>query len=52
MGDEFENQLQRIEKTVTELLAAVRTFHDDRFARPAGAADINQRLRRFLEEKK
>jgi hypothetical protein len=55
MGDELENQLQRIENAVAELLAMLRTLHndrhDDRLARPAGAAGINQRLRRFLEQK-
>jgi hypothetical protein len=51
MGEELENQLQSIENTVADLLKAVRTLLDDRSPRPAGAADVNQRLRRFLEDK-
>jgi hypothetical protein len=38
MGDELENQMHRIENTVAELLAVLRTLLDDRPARPAGAA--------------
>jgi hypothetical protein len=51
MGDELENQMQYVENMVAELLAAVRTLCDDRAARPTGAADVNQRLRRFLADK-
>ena len=53
MADEFEGQLARIEGTVAEIVAAVQRLRDNRAA--AGettVADLNQRLKRFLERKK
>ncbi|QWG15146.1 hypothetical protein KMZ29_11060 [Bradyrhizobium sediminis] len=51
MAGEFDKQLERIENTVAEIVEAVRKLRDDRAA--AGeAAEVNERLRRFLEQKK
>jgi hypothetical protein len=52
MDGELEKQLARIEKTVAEILDAVKSFHDAQMAGPGDATEINQRLRRFLQEKK
>lgn len=53
MADELEQQLERIEHTVTEIVEAVQKLRDNRAAaREAVAGEINQRLRRFLERKK
>jgi hypothetical protein len=52
MEGEFEKQLARIEKTVAALLEAVRSLHDGQMAGPGHAAEINERLRRFLQQKK
>jgi hypothetical protein len=49
---EFEQQLARIEQTVAEILDAVKSLHDAQMARPGNATEINQRLRRFLQQKK
>ena len=52
MADGFEQQLDRIEHTVAEIVQAVRKLRDDRAAAGEAVADeINQRLRRFLERK-
>jgi hypothetical protein len=48
MHDEFERQLQRIERLAAEILDAVRSLQ----VGPAAAGEINARLRRFLERKK
>jgi hypothetical protein len=48
MQDEFEQQLQRIERLATEILDAVKSL----LAAQAGSGEINARLRRFLERKK
>lgn len=53
MADEFEKQLERIEGTVAEIVEAVRKLRlDQAAASEAVAAEINKRLRRFLERKK
>ena len=53
MADELEQQLERIENTVAEIVGAVQKLRDDRAAAGAAAAgEINRRLRRFLERKK
>ena len=52
MDGEFENQLARLEKMVTEILEAVKNLHDAQMATRADATEINERLRRFLEQKK
>lgn len=52
MDFEFEKQLARIEKTVAEILDAVKRLHDAQMPRPGDATEINARLRRFLEQKK
>ena len=52
MADELEQQLERIEDTVAEIVQAARRLRDDRAAGEAAAGEINQRLRRFLERKK
>ena len=53
MADELEKQLERIENAVAEIIGAVRELRDDRAAAGAvAAAEINRRLRRFLEAKK
>jgi uncharacterized protein (UPF0335 family) len=51
MVSELENQLEQIEKTVAEILDAVRTLYGRAPARGADATVVNERLRRFLEEK-
>jgi hypothetical protein len=51
MDGELEKQLARMEKTVAEILDAVRSLHDAQMARPGNATEINERLRRFLQEK-
>ena len=53
MADEFEQQLERIEGSVAEIVEAVQKLREQRaIADEAAAGDINQRLRRFLERKK
>ncbi|MDB5578841.1 MAG: hypothetical protein JWR80_4017 [Bradyrhizobium sp.] len=52
MADEFEQQLERIEQTVAEIVEAVQRLRDNRAAAGEAAGEINQRLRRFLERKK
>ena len=53
MADELDQQLQRIESAVAEIVEAARKLRDDRAAAgEAAAGEINQRLRRFLERKK
>jgi hypothetical protein len=51
MASELENQLAQIEKTVAEILEAVRTLYGREPAKQTDAAVVNERLRRFLEEK-
>jgi hypothetical protein len=51
MDGEFEQQLARIEQTVAEILDPVKSLHDAQMARPGNATEINQRLRRFLQQK-
>jgi hypothetical protein len=48
MHDEFEQQLQRIERLAAEILDAVRSLQVGQ----AATGEINARLRRFLERKK
>ena len=52
MADEFDQQLERIENTVAEIVRAVRKLRDQAAAGEAAGGEINQRLRRFLEQKK
>jgi hypothetical protein len=52
MDREFEQQLVQIEKMVAEIREAVKSLHEAQAARPGDAAEINQRLRRFLAQKK
>jgi hypothetical protein len=52
MDGEFEKHLARIEKTVAEILDAVKSLHDAQMARSGDTAEINERLRRFLQRKK
>ena len=53
MADELEQQLERIEGAVAEIVEAVQRLRDDRAAAgEAASGEINQRLRRFLEQKK
>lgn len=53
MADEFEQQLERIEHSVAEIVGAVQKLRDARAAAgEAASGEINQRLRRFLERKK
>ena len=52
MADELEQQLERIEHMVAEIVQAVRQLRDNRAA--AGqttVAELNQRLKHFLEQK-
>jgi hypothetical protein len=51
MVSELENQLEQIEKTVAEILVAVRTLYGRRQANRTDATVINERLKRFLEKK-
>ena len=63
MDDVLEQQLERIEKAVAEILDEVKNLHVARFAPDeinqeeinqdeTDQSEINQRLRRFLESKK
>lgn len=52
MDSELEKQLERLEGTVAEILAAVRKRHAGQLAAADDASEINERLRRFLEKKK
>lgn len=52
MAEEFDQQLERIENAVAEIVQATRRLRDIRAAGEAAAGEINQRLRRFLEQKK
>lgn len=53
MAGEFDKQLARIENAVAEIVEAVRKLRDDRAAvGEAGAGEVNERLRRFLERQK
>jgi hypothetical protein len=53
MDDELGKQLERIEKTVAEIVDAVRNLHGAQFAAgEINPSEINLRLRRFLEKKK
>ena len=52
MVDELEQQLERIERTVAEIVQAVSRLRGDRAtADQATVAELNQRLKRFLEQK-
>jgi molybdopterin converting factor small subunit len=51
MVSELEKQLEQMEKTVAEILDAVRALYGRERTRRADATIINERLRRFLEEK-
>ena len=52
MADELEQRLERIENAVAEIVQAARKLRDDRsVAAETAAGEINQRLRRFLEQK-
>ena len=52
MADELEQQLERIERTVAEIVEAVHQLRDNRAAAgQATVAELNQRLRHFLEQK-
>jgi hypothetical protein len=48
MHDEFEQQLQRIERLAAEILDVVKSLQGTQ----AATGDINARLKRFLERKK
>ena len=51
MADELDQQLARIENTVAEIVEAARKLRDNRAAAgEAPAGEINERLRRFLEQ--
>lgn len=52
MADELEQQLERIETTVAEIVQAVKKLRNRASADEAAAGEINERLRRFLERKK
>jgi len=52
MDDELEKQLQHLEKTVAEILDAVKSLHGAQRRMPGDATDLNERLRRFLTQKK
>jgi hypothetical protein len=52
MDCEFESQLARLEKMIAEILETVKSLHDARMAGRADATEINDRLRRFLQQKK
>jgi hypothetical protein len=52
MDSELEKQLERLEGTVAEILAAVRKRRAGQPAAAGDASEINDRLRRFLEKKK
>ncbi len=53
MADELDQQLERIEHAVSEIVGAVQRLRDGRAAAGDPAAgEINRRLRRFLERKK
>ena len=52
MADELEQQLERIEHMVAEIVQAVRELRDNRAAAgQATVVELNQRLRLFLEQK-
>jgi len=52
MAEELEQQLERIEQMVAEVVQAVRQLRDNRAAADqATVAELNQRLRHFLEQK-
>jgi hypothetical protein len=51
MEDELEAQLRRVEQTVAEILEAVKNLGDGPGAGQGAAAEVNERLRRFLESK-
>jgi hypothetical protein len=52
MVDELEQQLERIEHTVAEIVRTVRELRDNRAAAAeATVAELNQRLKLFLEQK-
>ncbi len=52
MADELEQQLERIEHSIAEIVEAVQRLRDNRAAAGQVAGEINRRLRRFLERKK
>ena len=53
MADEFEQQLERIELTVAEIVGAVQRLRDERAGSgETQVADLNRRLKHFLEQKK
>jgi hypothetical protein len=52
MAEEFDQQLERIENVVAEIVEAARKLRDGRAAGDTGADELNERLRRFLEQKK
>ena len=52
MAEELEQQLERIEQMVAEVVQAVRQLRDNRAAAgQATVAELNQRLKHFLERK-
>ena len=52
MADELEQQLERIEHTVAEIVRTARELRDNRAAAAeATVAELNQRLKLFLEQK-
>lgn len=53
MADELEQQLERIELTVAEIVKAVQRLRDDRAAvAETAVTELNRRLERFLKHKK
>ena len=55
MSDDFENTLDQVEKSVAELLAAVRELHAARTGtvlQTRGTTDLHKVLLKFLEDRK
>ena len=54
MGDDIENQIERIGKTVSDILAAVRELrnaHNDVAPSPSSKAELHKTMSEFLERK-
>jgi hypothetical protein len=54
MGDDIENQIERIGKTVSDILAAVRELrnaHNDVAPSPSAKAELHKTMSEFLERK-
>jgi hypothetical protein len=51
MDSELERQLERIENSIAEILAAVRKRLHEQRASSGDRSELHQRLRRFLDRK-